>query len=455
MAKHANWSSRFSFILAAVGSAVGLGNIWKFPYMTGDNGGGAFILVYLIAIVVIATPVLIAEVVVGRHAQLSPPNAMVFVAEKSATSKHWRFFGYWGILAAFLIMSFYSVIAGWILAYIPKLGMGTLNGLDAIQVADVFHTFLASPGQMAAWQALFVIATGLIVVRGVNDGIEKTISVLMPALFVMLIIFVVYSVVTADFLAAVNFLLWPDFSKLRPAVIMAAIGQALFSLSVGFGSMMAYGAYLPKNVSIPRSALTIAIADTFVAMAAGFAIFPIVFAHGLSPTEGPGLIFVSLSLSFGQMPAGTIFGTLFFILLLFAALSTSIAFIEPAVAWAEEAKNISRKKSVFILCFSVWLVGLVTVFSFNLWSDLFLLGSFEAFAGKTPFDLIDYLITHIMQPVGALMLVLFVGWKVSSRILHEELQTLDNSIAYKGWLFSVRFLAPLIIVVLFLIGILV
>ena len=395
MPQHPNWSSRFSFVLAAVGSAVGLGNIWKFPYMTGANGGGAFVLVYLIALVIIATPVLISEIVVGRHAQLSPPNAMAHVAQKSGASRHWRFFGYLGLFGAFLIMSFYSVIAGWILAYIPKTAMGELSELDVAGVGGVFDTLLANPIEVMAWQGLFVIATGWIVIRGVNKGIEKTCTVLMPALFVMLIVFVLYSATAGDFVGAASFLLSPDFSKLTPTSIMAAIGQALFSLSVGFGAMMTYGAYLPQDVNIPRSAVIIALVDTLVALAAGFAIFPVVFANGLDPSEGPGLIFVSLSLGFAQMPAGVLFGTLFFVLLIFAALTTSIGFIEPIVAWAEENKNITRRKSVFVLCGSVWLVGLITVFSFNIWSDVYLLGQFDVFANKTPFDLIDYLITNV------------------------------------------------------------
>ena len=453
MVKHANWSARSTFLLAAIGSAVGLGNIWKFPYMVGDNGGAAFVLIYLIAVVVIATPVLISEILVGRHAQLSTVNAVSFIARKSGASQYWRYFGYWGFLAMFLIMSFYSVIAGWILAYIPKLATGSLEGMNATQVSGLFDTLLANPVELAAWQGIFVIVTGLIVMRGVNDGIEKAVTVLMPTLFLMLILFVVYSAITADFIGAFRYLLNPDFSKLTPTVILGAIGQALFSLSVGFGAMMAYGAYLPKDVNIPRSALIISFSDTLVAIAAGFVIFPIVFANGLDPSEGPGLIFVSLSLSFGNMPAGTFFGTLFFLLLTFAALTTSIGLIEPVVAWAEEKWDVTRKMIVFVICLVAWLIGLATVFSFNIWSDVYLLGQFVTFAEKTPFDLIDYFVTYIMQPAGALLLVIFVGWKMSGDILRKELVSISNTMLNTGWLFSVRFIAPLIIVTLFILGI--
>ena len=453
-ATHAHWSSRTSFLFAAVGSAVGLGNIWKFPYMTGANGGAAFVLVYLAASVLIATPVLMSEVLVGRHAQLSPVGSMQLVAKESGASGRWSFFGYLGLAGAFLIMSFYAVIAGWSLAYLPKAASGSLRGLDADAIQSVFGELLSAPIEMALWQALFIAVTGFIVMRGVNRGIERTLQVLMPMLFVMLMVFIVYSAWAGDFGAAAQFLLAPDFSKLTPVSVMAAVGQALFSLSVGFGAMMTYGAYLPPEVNIPRSSVTIAAIDTAVALAAGFAIFPIVFANGLDPSEGPGLIFVSLSLSFAHMPAGTLLGTLFFLLLIGAALTTSISFIEPIVAWADENLGVARSKSVVIACVSVWLVGLITVLSFNVWSELYLLGQFETFAGKTPFDLIDYLITNIMQPAGALLLVIFVGWKMNDQLRREELGAADKQRGfYDWWLFAVKYLAPIVIVTLFLMGI--
>ena len=454
MQNHENWSSRATFILAAIGSAVGLGNIWKFPYMVGDYGGSAFLLVYLAAVVIIATPVLMSEVLVGRHGQLSPPGSMQLVAEESGSSKHWRIFGYWGLFAGFLIMSFYSVIAGWAIAYLPRVATGSLTGLDVGGVGEVFGSLLSSPVELMLWQGLFIIATGMIVIRGVNRGIEKAVNFLMPALFVMLLIFMIYSMIAGDLGAAAEFLLVPDFSKLTPLAIMAGIGQALFSLSVGFGAMMTYGAYLDKSINIPRSVAIIVIVDTLVALAAGFAIFPVVFANGLDPSEGPGLIFISLSTAFAQMPGGAMFGTLFFTLLVFAALTTAIGFIEPIVAWLLEEKGISRTLSVTALCGIVWVVGLATVFSFNIWSDFHLLGAFETFAEKTPFDLIDYLITNIMQPAGALMLVIFVGWKANDLIRRQELDLDPGSAVYRGWLLSLRFLAPAVIIILFLIGML-
>jgi neurotransmitter:Na+ symporter, NSS family len=422
--------------------------------MVGEYGGSAFLLVYLAAVLVIATPVLMSEVLVGRHGQLSPPGSMQRLAAESGASKHWRIFGYWGLLAGFLIMSFYSVIAGWAMAYFPRVASGSLTGLDANGVGEIFDDLLASPIELMAWQGLFIAASGLIVIRGVKRGIEVAVNFLMPSLFIMLLIFMVYSMVTGDLGATVEFLLVPDFSKLTPLAVMAGIGQALFSLSVGFGAMMTYGAYLDKSINIPRSAATIAIVDTLVALAAGFAIFPIVFANGLDPSEGPGLIFISLTTAFAQMPGGAVFGTLFFTLLVFAALTTAIGFLEPIVAWLLEEKGISRAVSVIILCLIVWIVGLATVFSFNIWSNFHLLGAFETFADKTPFDLIDYLITNIMQPAGALMLVIFVGWKADGAIRQRELDLDASSLVYRGWLFSLRFLAPSAILILFLIGVL-
>ncbi len=454
MQTHENWSSHTTFILAAIGSAVGLGNIWKFPYMVGDYGGSAFLLVYLAAVLVIGIPVLMSEVLVGRHGQRSPPGSMQRLATESGASKHWRIFGYWGLFGGFLIMSFYSVIAGWAMAYLPRVAGGTLTGLNVDGVGDIFGSLLSSPIELMSWQALFIVVTGLIVIRGVNRGIEVAVNFLMPALFVMLLVFMIYSMIAGDLGATAKFLLLPDFSKLTPLAIMAAIGQAFFSLSVGFGAMMTYGAYLKGNINIPRSAAIIAIVDTLVALAAGFAIFPIVFANGLDPSEGPGLIFISLTTAFAQMPGGAIFGTLFFTLLVFAALTTAIGFIEPIVAWLLEEKGISRAVSVTALCLIVWIVGLATVFSFNIWSEVHLLSAFDIFADKTPFDLIDYLITNIMQPAGALMLVIFVGWKANDSIRKRELSLDGKSAVYRGWLFSLRFLAPAVIIVLFLIGVL-
>lgn len=440
--QHENWTSRFGFLMAAIGAAVGLGNIWKFPYLAGQNGGGAFVLVYLGAVAFVALPILIAELMLGRWGKQSPPNAMAIVAAGQGRSKTWSLVGWLGQLAAYMIATYYSVIAGWSVIYIFKNGAGNFSGRNAAAVSAEFNALLASPAQLALWHGVFMAVAAFILVRGVQKGIERSVKILMPVLFALLLAMVVYGVVEGDMPRALEFMFVFDFSAIDGNTILIAVGQAFFSIGVAMGLMMGYGAYLPRDISIPRSAIIIASADTLVALVAGLAIFPIVFANGLDPAGGPGLIFVSLPIAFGNVPGGLVFGTLFFILLFFAALTSVIGCLEPMIAWWEERFQMARAKAAALISFSVFVLGIGTVFSFNLWSAWRPLSFIERFGNFGYFEILDYLTANLMMPIGGLLLALFVGWRIRPEAIRQELQ-IKNPALFRAWFWLLRWVAPL------------
>jgi len=434
------WSSGTTFILAAIGAAVGLGNIWKFPYVVGVSGGGAFVLVYVICVALIAIPILIGELLVGRLGSKSPPVAMASVAEGSGRSRSWAIVGWMGVITGYLIATFYSVIAGWTLAYIFKAATG-FSGASPAEVASQFDALLDSPETLTMWHTVFLFATLFIVARGLQGGIEKAVKFLMPSLFVMLLVMIGYAAVAGDLGAGLGFLFSTDFSKIDGPVILSAIGQAFFSIGVAMGLMMAYGSYVPKSVSLTRASVIIAVADTLVAILAGLMIFPIVFANGLDPASGPGLIFKTLPTAFAAMPGGSLFGALFFVLLAFAAVTSSISIIEPIVAYGRDRWGMSRVKGCTVFGILAWFIGMLSVFSFNVWSDVTPLGAFKVFEGKTFFDLIDSFTANIMMPLGGILIALFVGWRVKLEHLENEL-SFPHPLMAKVWLVLIRFVAP-------------
>jgi NSS family neurotransmitter:Na+ symporter len=440
--EHGNWSSRFTFLLAAVGAAVGLGNIWKFPYVTGQNGGSAFVLVYLLAVAFVALPILIAEIAIGRWGRQSPPNAMANVAESQGRSRGWSIVGWFGMLAGYLIGTYYSVIAGWSVVYIFKNGGGNFNGQDAATVSAEFDALLASPAQLTLWHGIFMLICTLILVRGLQKGIESTVKILMPALFTLLLVMVAYGFFKGDMQAALHFMFDFDLSAINGRVILVAVGQAFFSIGVAMGLMMGFGAYLPKEISIAKSAVIIVTADTLVAIIAGLAIFPIVFANGLDPAEGPGLIFVSLPIAFGSVTGGLIFGTLFFILLFFAALTSVIGTLEPMIAWWEERFRLSRRNAALLVCTSIFILGMGTVFSFNLWKEWRPLASFERYADFGYFEILDYLTANIMMPLTGLLLALFTGWVIKPEAIAKQLN-IQNPTVFRAWFWLLRWVAPI------------
>jgi NSS family neurotransmitter:Na+ symporter len=440
--EHENWSSRITFLLAAIGAAVGLGNIWKFPYITGQSGGGAFVLVYLLAVLFVATPILIAEIAVGRWGKQSPPNAMANVAASQDRTRKWSVVGWFGMLAAYLIATYYSVIAGWTIVYIFKNASGDFSGQDAAAVGEQFNALLASPGQLALWHGIFMALSTLILVRGLQKGIEATVKVLMPALFALLLAMVVYGIFEGNMGRALHFMFDFDLSAITGRVVLVAVGQAFFSIGVAMGLMMGFGAYLPRHISIARSAVIIAVSDTLVAIIAGLAIFPIVFANGLDPAEGPGLVFVSLPIAFGSVSGGIIFGTLFFILLFFAAITSVIGVVEPMIAYWEERSGLPRKAAAFFVCLSIFILGMGTVFSFNLWSEWRPLASLERFADFGYFEILEYLTSNIMMPLSGLLLAVFVGWLVKPEMISAELQ-MKNPALFRIWFWLLRWVAPI------------
>lgn len=438
--RHEQWSSRLVFILAATGSAVGLGNIWKFPYITGVYGGGAFVLVYLLCIAAIGIPIMMAEVMIGRRGRQSPIHSMAILARQEGRPSAWQIAGWSGVLAAFLILSFYSVIAGWAVAYVFYAVGGTFSGATTEAIGGLYSGLLSDPVKLLVWHTVFMGMTVFVVARGVKAGLEKAVSILMPALFVLLLVMVGYAMTTGHFAQGVAFLFQPDFSELPPEAILTALGHAFFSLGVGMGVMIAYGSYLPRDFSITQAAVIISIMDTVVALLAGLAIFPIVFANNLAPGEGPGLIFQTLPLAFGHMPGGLFFGTLFFILLVFAAWTSSIGQLEPVVEWLEEHHGVKRRTAALGAGFVIWLLGIASVLSFNLWSEITLLG-------RTVFDMLDFLTGSILMPLTGLLVALFAGWAMSKASTQEELGL--RGTGYQVWYFLIRYVAPIGVMVVF------
>ncbi len=456
---HNQWSSRLVFILAAVGSAVGLGNIWKFPYITGEYGGGAFVLVYLLCIAAIGIPVMMAEVLLGRRGRQSPINTMRLLSREQGASPSWALLGWVGVITGFLILSFYSVVAGWALAYVFKGLAGDFLAITGEASGKMFGDHISSPLVVLGWHTVFMLMTMGVVARGVRHGLERAITFIMPALFALLILMVGYAMAEGDFARGVHFLFDVDFARVFTKCelidgqevcavtgepLLVAMGHAFFTLSLGMGAIMVYGSYMPKETSIAGATMIIAIADTLVALLAGLAIFPIVFANGLEPGAGPGLIFNTLPIAFGAMPGGQLFGTLFFVLLVFAAWSSAISLVEPAVAWLAENRNMRRAPASFLIGFLAWFLGIGSALSFSVWS-----GDAYKIFGMTLFDLKDYLTANIMLPMGGLLIALFIGWAAKQTLAEDEL-AMKNPLLFNIWWMLIRFVAPVGIVLIFL-----
>lgn len=416
---HAQWSSRLTFILAATGSAVGLGNIWKFPYMVGDSGGAAFVLIYLLCIALVGLPILVAEWLIGRRGQNNPANAMADLAKSAGQPRIWMIVGISGILGAFLILSFYSVIGGWSLYYTLSSVTGAFSGQDADGIGELFNGMLGNPGLLLLGHSVFMLLVIGIVARGVTKGLEGAVRTLMPALGVLLLVLVGYGMTTGHFGEALGFMFNPDFGALDGGVVLAAMGQAFFTLSLGMGIMMAYGSYLGKEVNLLKTARTVIILDTVVALVAGLAIFPIVFANGLDLDSGPGLIFVTLPLAFGNMGGGVILGLLFFLLLTFAALTSAISLLEPVVEFVEERTPLSRIGSTLVAGAATWALGIAALLAFNVWSDVLILGF-------NVFDFLDTLTSKYLLPLTGLFAIIFVGWLLDREGVRQELQLGDT-----------------------------
>ena len=436
---HGTWIGKWTFILAATGSAVGLGNIWGFPYKAGTNGGGAFVLIYLLCIVMIGIPIMISEIIIGRRAGNSPINAMKRTALDSNSSSLWQFVGWSGITAGVLILSFYSVIAGICLNYI----FIAASSNEFLSSSEQFGSVIESPANLLFWHSVFMLLTFLIVSAGVKNGIGRMVKILMPMLGALLIFMVIYAIFNGAFIKALSFLFAPDFSSVTSETFLSAMGQAFFSLSLGMGSIMAYGAYMPKDQKVVPTSFTVASLDTLVAMLAGLAIFPIIFAFNLEPNSGPGLVFVSMLSAFNQMQFGQLIGPIFFILLSIAALSSSISLLEPGVAFLSEEGYLSRKNSALAISLFAWSLGIGTALSFNT------LSGFELISGKNFLDSLDFIANQILLPFGGMMIAIFVGWFMKKELIINEIGYV-NLIIYKLWRFFIKFIAPTSVALIFI-----
>jgi len=437
---HGLWSNRLAFILAATGSAVGLGNIWRFPYATGEYGGGAFVLIYLLCVAAIGLPIMMAEIMLGRRGRRSPINTMRALAREENRHPAWQLLGWMGMVTGFLILSFYSVIAGWTLAYVVHSATGGFVGIDAAGADGVFSALVGDAERLLFWHSIFMVLCVFVVARGVANGLERAVRLLMPALFVLLVLLVVYSFSTGSFARAAEYLFAPDFGKLSAEAVLSAMGQAFFSLSLGMGAIMIYGSYLRSEASIGGSSLIIAGMDSLVAILAGLAIFPILFANGLQPEQGPGLVFKVLPIAFGKMPGGVVFSTLFFVLLMFAAWTSAISLLEPIVAWLVENLNLDRARAAVLGGVSVWLLGILCLLSLNEWSGVTVFG-------KGFLDLFDFLTANVLLPLGGLLIAVFSGWVLSRAVSVDELA--GEGPVYRLWRLLIRYVAPVAVAIIF------
>ena len=429
-------------MLATAGSAIGLGNIWKLPYMIGVNGGSAFVLVFIACIFFVGIPLMMTEVMLGRRAQKNPLDGMANLALEANVANYWKYLGGMGMITGLLILGFYSVIGGWVLAYIFEAASGTFSNTAATQSTANFDALLASPLKLLFWHTVFMVMTMGVVAKGVNSGLEKANNILIPSLFAILLVLLGYSMSVGDMSAAYQFMFAIDFSKITPVAVLSALGHAFFSLSLGMGAVMVYGSYLQRNVSIARTSIYIALADTMLGLLVGLAIYSLVFANQLAPNAGPGLIFQTLPIAFGHMPGGSFIGTLFFILVAFAAWTSSISLVEPAIAWVSENTNIKRKLSCLVLGLVIWLLGVAVVLSFNEWKDV------KIVFGLNIFDTLDKLTSTILLPLGGLLMAIFAGYFMKKEHVQEELNLHD--MAFKCWRITNNIIAPIAILGVFL-----
>ncbi|SMB95038.1 neurotransmitter:Na+ symporter, NSS family [Desulfonispora thiosulfatigenes DSM 11270] len=446
--KRESWGSSFGFIMAAAGSAVGLGNIWKFPYVAGESGGAVFLFIYLICALLLGFTVMLCEHALGRNSQ----QDAVGTFKKIAPGKKWWLVGAIGVLASFIILSFYSVVAGWTLAYIFKSVIGSLAGLQLTEYSGFFSNFISNPVEPIIWQSIFMIITVIIVVAGVQSGIEKWSKVLMPALFAILLLIIVRSLTLEGSMEGVKFFLSPDFSKINSTVVLSALGQAFFSLSLGVGAMITYGSYLNKRSNIPSAAFMIIALGILVAVLAGLAIFPAVFATGMSPSGGPGLIFMVLPAVFSKMPFGHFFEIIFFILLSIAALTSAISLLEVLVAFIKDQLKWTRKKAAIISGVLAFIWGIPSSLSQGIWSEF--LFKLPGQKPKVFFDLMDFFASNILMPIGGICVCIFTAyiWKTNNAITE-----LSNNGKYRySWLplwgFLVKYIAPIVIFLVLLQG---
>lgn len=435
------FGSKLGVILATVGCAVGLGNIWRFPYMLGSNGGAAFLLVYLFCILLLGLPVMITEFFIGRHSHRNAAGAFKVMAPGTK----WSIIGYNGVLAAFLILGFYSVVSGWTLEYIMQAFSGSLIGKSAADFKAEFTNFSSDALRPIIWTFVFIAMTHIIIVSGVKKGIERASKVMMPLLFLILIALCIRSVTLPNAGEGLTFLFKPDFSKITSSVVLSAMGQAFFSLSIGMGCLITYASYFKQDTNLQTTALQVTVLDTLVAVLAGVMIFPAVFSFGIAPTAGPELVFITLPNVFEQLPMGWLWSAVFFILLALAALTSTISLHEVATAYVHEEYNVSRKRAAWFVSAGVLVFGVISSLSFGLLKEY-------TIGGMIFFDALDYLTAKIMLPLGGMLICIFVGTRIDRKILKTEL-TNEGTIPFlffNTYAFFMKYIAPVAIGLIFL-----
>jgi NSS family neurotransmitter:Na+ symporter len=436
MKENQQWSSKLGFILSAAGSAIGLGAIWKFPYIAGVSGGGAFFFIFLLFTILLGLPLLLAEFAIGRSTQSDAIESY----KKIAPDSKWYSIGYLGMITCFVLLSFYSVIGGWIILYLVKAISGELNGLNQQQFGELFGATISNPLLSVGAHLVFMIITIAVVAKGVQNGIERTSKFMMPALFLLFIVLIFRSITLDGAMEGVQFLFYPDFSKLTSEAILAALGQSFFTLSVGVSVMLTYSSYLPKDSNLPQSAISIVGMNIFIVVMAGLAIFPGVFTFGLKPDAGPVLLFNVLPTVFNQMAFGMIFFVAFLLLFLFASLTSAFSMLEIIVSVIAKGDANKRIKWSWIIGLTIFAVGVPSALSFGIWSEV-------SIFGKSIFDAADYLVSNILMPIGALLISIFVPLKMKKSMLYSELA--NGSSLSKGlfntWFFLMRYVAPIAI----------
>ncbi len=443
MEKRESWGSRFGFIMAAAGFSIGLGNMWRFPYLTGQNGGGAFLFVYLIICLLIGIPLFNIEMSLGRKTQLNPVLGMRSLTKKGSP---WVLLGWMGVLSAFVILTYYMQIMGWILAYLVKMITGSLSGLTAEGYSQAFVDFTSNTGVVAGFTLVCIVIVGLISAKGLEKGIEKACKILMPTLFIMLIILAIRSLTLPGAMEGLKWYLKVDFSKINGNVLLTALGQAFFSIGIASGGAFIYGSYLAKDSDIPTDSVIIVAFDTLAAFIAGLVMFPAIFALGLAPDSGPNLLFVTMSNLFNQMPAGGLFGGMFFLLIFFAALSSALGYLEPVVMTCTELFKMNRKKAVWVSLIVIFIVGFPTILAQGPWSDILI-------GGRNFFDFADYLSGNIMMPIGALITAFYtlLVWRFDK--FQEETNIGATKFkVFDWWALLIKFVIPVALVIIFITG---
>ena len=440
------WASQTSFIFAASAAAIGLGNIWRFPYMVGENGGGVFVITYLICVALLAVPLLLAEIIIGRIGKSDPMTAFADSAKRSGASKFWGIAGLLSIVTGFLIMSYYVVIAGWVIDYTFRSMFGQFSVVTDASAKLTFKMLQDNPQEMLAATSAVILASLAINTLGIKNGIERAVMIMFPALLILMILLLVYAISTGDFSQAVDFLFKPDMHEVTYKTILLALGQAFFSLNIGMGVTLMFSAYLPRKVSSTTAAISIALADTGFAILAGLIIFPIVFANHLQPSAGPSLIFQSLPIAFSHMPGGNIIATLFFFMLFFAAFSSIISVLEPMIALLMNKLHLRRGYAVLITTFACWLLSFLTIGSFSN-KPLF------SIADKTYFQHIDFVTAAILLPLVGLLTAIFCGWRLKQHLIKDYLHWRTSSPWYIVWKSLLRYFAPLAILIILISGI--